>query len=163
MATIDTTQSYIVESDIVLGSAFGTTKYTKGQIVTAPAQIQALFNAGAALQQIYTGSTAPTIASASGAGTSPTVAVAGSGQAHRIALTTGTSPTTGTLVTVTLPKGLSATPTVVLTPANAAAAALSGTSQVYVGSVGLTSFAIMTGSVALAASTAYAWNAVVLV
>lgn len=101
----------------------------------------------------------------SGAGTSPTItfntgAYDGAGT---VIVTTGTSPagSNAGIVTITFNNGTGYTnaPTsVVLTPANANAAALSGASQVYVPAPTTTYFVITSGTTALAASTTYRWN-----
>jgi hypothetical protein len=94
-----------------------------------------------------------------GAGTSPTIAIAGSDQDGLITLTTGTSPSSSADIV-----GLSTSvnpptsgPCVTLTPGNAAAAALTGTSAIYVTSTGPYTFKLVAGSTALAASTQYKW------
>ena len=116
------------------------------------------------------GTTPGTYVMGAGAGTSPTaVAIDGDDMRGSIALTTGTSPQAGQQLIsvyfrVTFPKAIKG---VILTPANAATAALSGGAQVYpgnlsAGQLGRTYFRLYTGSVALAASTAYRWHYQVL-
>lgn len=110
---------------------------------------------------VHIGIGTPTIAAGAGAGTSPTATIAGSDQAGLIAVTTGTTPTASAVVaTATFGQAWSAAArTVLLIPANAATAALSGTGAVYVDSAGVTTtqFTLSVGSSALAASTAYKW------
>ena len=102
---------------------------------------------------------APSISGGTGAGTSPTVSVSGTDIGGNISITTGTSPaTSATVATITYNVAWTSTPsTVVLTPANAAAAALTGNANVYVDVASNTSsvFVIKVGSTALAASTSY--------
>jgi hypothetical protein len=111
---------------------------------------------------VHLGVGSPTIAAGAGAGTSPTVSlVNGSDQAGLINVTTGTSPTASSVVaTITFGLPFVLVPrSVILTPANAATAALSGAGQVWANSAGLTTalFTLNAGTTPLAASTAYAW------
>jgi hypothetical protein len=112
--------------------------------------------------QIVGGSAVPTIAAGGAAGTAPTVSIVGTNVAGQISVTTGTG-TSGSapVATVTFsatPTGTFAVPPYpLLTPANAAAAALTGNVAVYVTST-TTTFVINVGSTALAASTQYIWN-----
>jgi hypothetical protein len=104
----------------------------------------------------------PTIAAGTGAGTSPTLTLDSHATdvSGTINVTTGTSPTgsNATVATITFFAGFGSAPHVVLSPHNAAAAALSGTSQVFGGGETTTAFTVISGSTALAASTAYQWN-----
>jgi hypothetical protein len=95
------------------------------------------------------------------AGSAPTISVAGSDTAGYVDLTVGAMPTTGTLFTVTFSSAFptimgAAGPIVMLVPGNANAAALSGTTQVYVSSLNTANFVVTTGSAALS-SIAYRW------
>lgn len=103
-------------------------------------------------------STAPSIAAGSGAGTGPTVSLSNSTDiAGLINVTTGSSPSTAaTVVTITFNAAYGTAPNVIITPAGANAAALSGTTQVYTTST-TTTFVITSGSAALTASTDYKW------
>lgn len=105
---------------------------------------------------------APSIAAGAGAGTTPTVSMqSGSTDLSGwVNVTTGTSPTSGAVVaTITFNQPYNAATKVILTPANANAAALYGGQQVYVPIPGGgTSFVIESGATALAASTAYQWT-----
>ena len=94
-----------------------------------------------------------------GAGTSPTITLSGSDQDGLITVTTGTSPSSGAdILQITTSINPPTTgPCVTLTPGNANAAALSGTSSVYVTSSGPYTFKLVAGSTALAASTQYKW------
>lgn len=111
-------------------------------------------------RQMQTAGSALTSTTSTGAGTSPTVTVAGTAVAGSITLTTGTSPATGAMIVeLTVPAAFTGYPVVMLTPANAAAAALSGNKQVFVDNAAATTtkWSIKSGSTALDASTAYIW------
>jgi len=103
----------------------------------------------------------PTIATSSGAGagTGPTLSVSGSDVSGLVTVTTGSGPITGaTVAQITYNTGYATAPnSVTLTPANAAAAALSGATNVYMSVSNPTSFVITSGSSALTASTQYKW------
>lgn len=104
---------------------------------------------------------APTIATGASAGSSPTASVTGTDLSGTITVTTGTSPTAnGTIATLTYNRPFSVAPRVVLTPANAAANALSGGKKVYVPQASVTTSAcpLAVGATALDASTQYVWN-----
>ena len=105
--------------------------------------------------------TAPTGAVGTGAGTSPS-AVTFSANATDLSgdvlVTTGTLPTGGaTVLTVTFNTAYGTAPTVILSPANATTALLSGVTMVYSTST-TTTFVITAGSTGLVAATAYAWH-----
>lgn len=104
-------------------------------------------------------SSLPSNAAGTGAGTGPTVTIAGTDIGGTVTVLTGSSPTaSGIIVTVTY--AASAYPTgsyPVLYPANASAASLTGTSQITASGT-TTTFVITAGSAALAASTTYVWN-----
>ena len=107
---------------------------------------------------LYAG-TAPAIAAGTGAGTSPTVSVAGTPEGGTITVVTGTSPaaSNATIATLTYPQAFPTGSAPVLSPANAAAAALTGATAPFL--AGTTTAATLTGgSSALAASTTYVWN-----
>lgn len=104
-----------------------------------------------------------TIAAGTGAGTSPTISVSGHQQAGTITLTTGAAPAANANVavityTAAFPfnKG-----TVVLSPANKAAAQAVG---VYANqsSSSTSQFTVSVGDTALAASTQYIWNYIIM-
>ena len=102
--------------------------------------------------------TAPTIAAGAGAGTSPTVSVTGTDNSGQITITTGTSPiAAATIATITFASTYLNTPYVVISPANANAAALYNTTRVYAAS-STTAITLTAGSAALTASTQYIWN-----
>lgn len=110
---------------------------------------------------VHWGVGAATIAAGPGAGTNPTLAIAGSDQAGAIALTTGTAPAVSAVAaTVSFGQAFSAPPrAVLLHPANANASALTGPGRVWVDAAGLstTQFTLNVGGAALAASTPYKW------
>lgn len=116
------------------------------------------------LGQILGGSGAPAIAAGTGAGTSPTVSVSGNNTSGQINLTTGTSPAASAAIATVTFAGTSpypAAPYVVFSPANAAAAALTGGQGIYVTATAA-NFALNAGSAALAAATQYLWNYVIM-
>lgn len=99
-----------------------------------------------------TGTTSvPTIAAGAGAGTSPTVSIAGNDLAGEITITTGSAPTAaGTIVTVTYNTAYGAAPYISLTRSSATAP-----TDLEIGTRAAGSFTI-TGT--LAASTTYKYN-----
>lgn len=108
--------------------------------------------------QVVNGGATPGIAGGTGAGSSPTITIAGVNSGGLISVTTGATPaTSGVIATVTYSAAFPNGSYVVLYPANAATALLSGTSMVF--TTGSTStFTITAGTVALTTLTAYAWN-----
>lgn len=101
--------------------------------------------------------TSPTIAAGAAAGTSPTVTATGNNQSHVLNITTGTSPATGTLATVTFNGTLSSAPNgCFLTPRNSATPP--AMTSVYTTAPTTTTYTISVLS-ALTASTAYSWSA----
>jgi hypothetical protein len=109
----------------------------------------------------------PTFLASTGAGTGPTIVMSTGSSDTRglISVTTGTAPagSNAFIVAVNFANALGTNlngALCLLTPANAAAAALSGTTQVFttVNSNSGTQFSIISGSAALTASTQYAWN-----
>jgi len=108
--------------------------------------------------QVSYGGSAPTISAGTGAGTSPTVTISGTNNGGIVNVTTGTLPSaSATIVTVTYTGSFATGSEVILYPANAATALLSGVSMVYT-SGNTTTFTITAGTTALTASTAYSWN-----
>lgn len=115
---------------------------------------------------LQAGGLAGTAIASTGAGTSPTITVTGGQLGGLISVTTGSSPASSANVTAvawallwsTAPKA------VILTPVNAAAAALTGNAQVYVDRSQTTTdrFFLKVGSTALAGSTTYEWAFVVV-
>ena len=104
---------------------------------------------------------APTIAAGTGAGTTPTVAIAGTDLGGYISVTTGTLPTLSAVVaTITFNIAYASAPKAIcLTPANSSAASLNGVNMVFIDQAGVTTttFAITAGTTALTAATAYKW------
>lgn len=108
--------------------------------------------------QIVNGGATPGIAAGTGTGgTSPTIAGANSGGV--ISVMTGATPTgsNAVIATVTYTNPFPNGSAIVLYPANAATALLSGTSMVYTTGA-TTNFVITSGSIALTGLTAYSWN-----
>jgi hypothetical protein len=116
--------------------------------------------------RLVSGAAAPSIAAGTGAGTGPTISVSGTDQGGVISITTGTAPaTSATLATVTFSVAYGASPKAVLiAPAEVNSAALVVAARPYEdqASRAAASFVLKTGSTALAASTAYKWNYLVL-
>jgi hypothetical protein len=121
-------------------------------------------NGSLKLSQIIGGSTTPTTTVGPGAGTTPTIALAAgsSNLGGQISITVGTGPAgaNAAIVTVNLAASAFVNPAFVqLTPANAAAAALSGSAgtQPYVTSTA-TAFTLTSGATALTAAAVYVFN-----
>lgn len=126
---------------------------------------------GATLQfkHLTGGSSAPGIAAGAGAGSSPTIACAGSDASQTITITTGTLPTLSAVIaTITFGTAYSSAPRVSLTPGNTNAALLTGATMVFVPANGQTSgtstslYNIVAGGTALTAATQYIWIATVI-
>lgn len=108
--------------------------------------------------QIVNGGTTPGIAAGTGAGSTPTLTIAGANAGGVITLTTGATPAaSATIATITYLNPFPVGSSVVLYPANAATALLSGTSMVSV-SGGTATFVMSSGTVALTTLTQYVWN-----
>jgi hypothetical protein len=106
-------------------------------------------------------SSAPTTAAGSGAGTSPTLSLNANSNdlSGYLSVTTGSGPAAGaTVATLTFGTTYSTLAKCLLSPANAAAAGLSGAANVYVPVGSASSFSIASNSTALAASTLYTWG-----
>lgn len=110
-------------------------------------------------QHLIGSGSAPSIAAGAGAGTTPTVSLTGTDLAGAVSVTTGTLPTgtNAVVATITFNASYSTAPYVVLYPANAVTATLSGVSMVFVTST-TTTFVITSGTTALTGATAYKWN-----
>jgi hypothetical protein len=123
-----------------------------------------LIAAGSIISPHHLGSgSAPAITAGTGAGTSPAISLSGTDAGGRISITTGSSPSTSAdACTVSFNTAFGATPNVVISPANAAAAALSGTGAIYLNGQSASQFKLTVGPTALAASTTYLWNFVVV-
>lgn len=106
-------------------------------------------------------SSAPTVATGAGAGTSPTLSLNANSNdlSGYVSVTTGSSPAANsTVATLTFGTAYSTLAKCVLSPANAAAAALTGAGSVYIPLGSNTAFSISSGASALAASTLYTWE-----
>lgn len=108
----------------------------------------------------------PTVTAGTITGTGATVTITGTDIAHQVMLTTGSTGLTGGEdifdVTYNIAYTGSNPPVVVFSPANAAAAALTGGNAVFVGSQSNTGYNLNIGSTPLAASTLYMFNVHVL-
>lgn len=104
------------------------------------------------------GTAAPAVVAGAGAGTSPTLALTRADDlSGMIELTTGTTPSAAAVIaTLTFALAYGTAPNISLTPANAAAAALSGATAVWASST-TTTLVVNAGASALAAGTAYKW------
>lgn len=106
-------------------------------------------------------STGPSIAAGTGAGTGPTISINGTDAAGVLNITTGSTPAaSATVATITFNAAYGTAPFVVLTPADAVTAALSGNEQVYIDFASTTTalFVLKIGSTNLAGSTSYKWH-----
>jgi hypothetical protein len=105
------------------------------------------------------GAGTPTIAAGSGAGTGPTVSISGTDRSGSITVTTGTSPAASAVIaTVTFGQPFGVAPSgVLISSANAATAALSAAGIAWGDTLTTTTWALNSGSSALAASTTYKW------
>lgn len=106
------------------------------------------------------GGTAPTVAVGAGAGTggSPAATITGHDTDFAVTLTMGTTTATGVIFTTTFGTAYASAPYVVITAANANAAAVSGTQGVYATS-GTGTMVLNSGTVGLTATGAqYIWN-----
>jgi len=105
--------------------------------------------------------TPPAIAGGTGAGTSPTVSLNANSNdvSGYISVTPGASPAAGaTVATITFGTPYATLAKCMLSPANSAAALLTGPTQVYVPVPTTTAFQINSGTSALAAGTLYTWG-----
>lgn len=111
-------------------------------------------------RQIQSSGSALSYAAGTGAGTTPTITIDGNAIAGAILLTTGTTPATSSqIVQVTMAASFTTYPVVMLTPGNAAAAALTGNKQVFVDDAAMLTnkWTLKSGSTALDAATDYVW------
>lgn len=117
-------------------------------------------NGNLSCQHLVGDTVTPTIVAGTGAGTGPTVSVAGTDIGMTINVTTGTVPAAAAaVVTVNFAGTYGATPNVVLVPANAAAIALAANGVTWSAT---TTALVLTSQAALAATTAYVWKAVLI-
>ena len=99
---------------------------------------------------------APTIGGGTGAGSAPSVSVAGTDSAMSVSVTPGSGAVSNSnIASVTFGTPFSAPPLCVFSPANAAAATAVG---IYISSGSGTNVALMSSTTALATGTQYAWN-----
>lgn len=132
-----------------------------GVATTSPSNTFEVNGTAAALHVRGVGST-PGIATGSGLGTGGSASIKGSDIAGEITAISGLLPMGGsTLVTVTFSSAYPTAPYVVLTPANAATALLSGLTAVYVTDT-TTTFVITSGATGLGGSATYKWNYLVV-
>jgi len=104
----------------------------------------------------------PSISAGPGAGTSPVVVITkGNDRNMQVSVTTGGS-TVAAAVIATISMGIPYSggyiPSPKFSPANAAAAALSGATQVFMDAASSAGYTISAGAAALTASTLYLWN-----
>lgn len=144
------------------GDGFGnfTWNNTTKQLFVYAISNQNLESQMASLVHVVGFSGAPTIAAGAGAGTTPTVSMASGSTdlAGAVNITTGTLPTgtNAVVATITFNTAYGTAPFVVIYPANAITATLSGVSMVFATST-TTTFVITSGTTALTAATAYKW------
>lgn len=105
------------------------------------------------------GGLTPGSSAGTGAGTSPTITISGGDARGSIQVLTGAAPagTNAAIVTLNFRIGYTTAPYVVLTPANAATALLSGTTGVYP-ATSATNMILTAGTAALTTLTTYLWN-----
>lgn len=152
-------------NDVTYSLMYGVMNATPtSQFLDFNATVSAYHLSGANASGGYSATTyMPTQVAGTGAGTSPTISLTtGSNDiAGQISVLTGSSPTGSNAIISTITYNFTYTstnPFVSITPANAAAAALTGATQVYANSSALTTFVIYSGSTALTAATTYLWN-----
>jgi hypothetical protein len=113
-----------------------------------------------------TGHTTPTIAAGTGAGTSPTVSVTGTDVNGVVSVTAGiTAATSAIVATISFSTAYAAAPkTVIMVPANSAAALLSGATMTYVDPTNTTTahWVITSGTTGLTATVQYKWQFLVI-
>ena len=114
-------------------------------------------------QNIYSTSATPTVALGSGAGTGATYLIQGSNESGILRVGTGTSPTTGQVLAVLTLAGFTFPTKCVITlqPYDGNTAGIYGGQQIYANSSDGSSITILTGSIALSASTTYTWNYII--
>lgn len=149
--------SVFIQGAPVMGTNSSATNYVYSLFVNTG---DSYFGGGGVVNNLRGNSLTPAGAAGAGAGTSPTTSVVGSNLCGTVNVTTGTSPTgaNATVYTVTYNGSLTYQngSIVELFPGNAATSALAGNSQVFATTTG-TTFSIISGVTALAASTSYVW------
>jgi hypothetical protein len=105
----------------------------------------------------YSTSSSPSIVAGAASGSSPSVGISGSNQDGSIEIMTGTSPSIGTICTITMSGGFAypVTTTPVITAVGSTT--ILKTANIGIGSTSTTTFTLYT-TVALAANTTYQWN-----
>lgn len=123
---------------------------------------QQLKSSALVVNQLVGSGSVPTAAAGTGAGTGPTITVAGNSISGTITVLTGSAPaaSNATIATISFPAAFDAAPYASISPANAAAAALSGATACFVdsASAAVGSFVMKAGSSALAATTSYIFS-----
>lgn len=103
------------------------------------------------------------VAVSTGAGTGGSASIVGLDGTHQLTVITGTLPTlSAAIATVTFTATRGHISYVVLTPANAATALLTGASMVFMSANSATAYTLSAGTTALTAATTYVWNVVAL-
>src|SRR5450830_18353 len=121
-----------------------------------------ILNVPVQVGQLLGGGGTPAITTGVGLGTNGTCSVAGTSTAMTLTANVGTAPTAGWFATVTFSIPYAAAPRVMISPANAAAAALTGGQAIYTYLVTTNAFILSVASAALAAGTTYVWNITVI-
>ena len=104
------------------------------------------------------GGTAPTIAAGAGAGTSPTIGITGHDTSFTITLTTGTTPSTGVIATVTFGTAYASAPYKQMTATGPNSDALVPTAAEPYPTSTTTTLVLQSGATALTAATQYIWD-----
>ncbi len=156
--------------DLTAGAAFLTSNFIIGTVLNGGATTDfgvnnvwgGPANFGLKMPHLIGNSSTPAIAAGVGAGAGPSVAIVGTDLGFKVTLTTGAGTAASSqLLLVTFASAFANVPHVVFAPGNDAAATLSGTSAV---SPGVTDalFSLSSGTVALADSTVYVWECIVV-
>ena len=136
-------------------------------VTTSSGSGSIVLNSGAALinptiNHAIGSSSTPSIAAGSGAGTGPTLSIAGTDLGFKVSLTTGTATTSSSvLFTVTFNAAYGASPYAVFSSSDTAAASISVSSQLY-STTTATTFTLNCGAIALNSSTLYVWNVILV-
>lgn len=148
---------FVVTNDVVLDANFAMSARIGAPNTFTGAQT---FLTSVTSPHLISSGSAPAIAAGAGAGTSPTVSIAGTDTAGAITVTSGTLPSvSAAIVTITFATAYGAGPRVVLWPANASASVLSFLP--YVTSTTST-FVVNASTVALGGATTYVYNYLVI-
>lgn len=137
------------------GNITASAAITAGTNITSPIITPAHIVSGGTT---IVGTLGPGLGSGAGLNTVSTTDLRG-----KIQVTCGSTPSaSAVVVTMTFNTNYAAAPFVVLAPANASAAALSGTALVYVSSTSTSNFVLSVGSTPLTNGTTYQWYFVVI-